>query len=167
MNACNLLQKHSCWGQLIRKRTSEPRGTINRAPSTCSPEPTGGIINKPVPVHHKVQTGLEAKKRIKLDNWGSGRRHPAGWEKSLGAVHRISVSQEMFHHLWFQDQDWCSGSWNLKKNERAEGLTWGWVLPWPYFAGKKFEFLARAWADRDMDVWPCTALTRSTEQLKD
>lgn len=62
VNACNLLQKHSCWGQLIRERTSQPQGTINTDPSTCSPEPTVGIISKPVPEHHKVQAGLEAKK---------------------------------------------------------------------------------------------------------
>lgn len=62
VNACNLLQKHSCWGRLIRERTSQPRGTINTDPSTCSPEPTVGIISKPVPEHHKVQAGLEAKK---------------------------------------------------------------------------------------------------------
>lgn len=62
----NLLQKQSCWGQLIRERTSQPRGTINTDPSTCSPEPTAGIISKPVPEHHKVQAGLEAKKG---SNW--------------------------------------------------------------------------------------------------
>lgn len=80
-NACNLLHSQSCWGQLIRERTSQPRGTINTDPSTCSPEPTVGIISKPVPEHHKVQAGLEAEKRIRLDNWGSGLRRPAGWEK--------------------------------------------------------------------------------------
>lgn len=62
LDACNLLQKHCCWGRLIRKRTSEPQGTINTAPSTWSPEPAVGIINKPVPEPHKVQAGLEAKK---------------------------------------------------------------------------------------------------------
>lgn len=62
VNACNLLQKHRCWGQLIRERTSQPRGTINADPSTCSPEPTVEKIRKPVPEHHKVQAGLEAKK---------------------------------------------------------------------------------------------------------
>lgn len=47
---------------MIREGTSQHRDTINTDPSTCSPQPMVGIINKPVPEHHKVQTGLEAKK---------------------------------------------------------------------------------------------------------
>lgn len=46
----------------MRERTSQPRGTINTGPSTCSAKPTVGIISKPVPEHHKVQAGLEAEK---------------------------------------------------------------------------------------------------------
>lgn len=51
MNSCNLLRN---WGQLIRERMSQPWGTINIEPSTRFPEPAIGIINNPVPEHHKV-----------------------------------------------------------------------------------------------------------------
>lgn len=167
MNACNLLQKHSCWGQLIRKRTSEPRGTINTAPSTCSPEPTAGIINKPVPAHHKVQTGLEAKKG---SNWITEDLAA----DTLQAEKKASVWSiaSVFPKKCFITCDFrattgvaAPETWSKTRGQggwSGAGCFHGFIL-----LGRYLSFFARTWADQDMDVWPCTALTSSTEQLKD